>query len=205
MADKYSTQPIRIGEGRLAFVSVFDKAKNRETGLETRYETTLLLPPGYNTQPILDMLWEAWEMRWTKDKKKWPVGTRLNPLRMPEDVIRSCEEKAKFAGYLPGWHFITAGSQQYKPTVLDRTQPYDTRLKSFPVLTDDRKAECYAGRWAFISANAYTYINQSTGVTLGLSALLLGKNDEPLAGGGGAGTRAFDDIAEEVIEDNPLG
>jgi hypothetical protein len=163
---------------------------------------TLLLPPDYDTKPILDMLWQAWHLRWGKDEKKWPVGSRVNPLRMPEDVIRDAGEKTKFAGYLPGWKFISARSD-YMPVVRDRTQPRqmeDGQLR-FPILPVERKDECYAGRWAYISANAYSYANKTTGVSLGLDGILLGRNDARLSGGGSRSNKSFDDIAEELVED----
>lgn len=159
MAEKYTTDPILIGEGRLSFVYAFERAKD-ENGKETKFETTLLLPPGYNAQPIKDMLWEAWHLRWGKDRSKWPVGKTI---RTPDDVIRDCRERAKYAGYEEGWHFISARSD-YAPLVRDRTRAKvmdtDGKMK-FPRVLEAEKDEVYAGRWAHISANAYSFVNKT--------------------------------------------
>lgn len=197
MAEKYTTEPILIGEGRLSFVFAFTKAKD-ENGKETKYETTLLLPPGYNVQPIKDMLWQAWHLRWGKDQSKWPVGKTV---RTPDDVIRDCRERSKYAGYEAGWHFISARSD-YMPLVRDRTRAkvMDEGALKFPRLTEADADQVYPGRWAHISANAYTFVNKTTGVTLGLEGILLGRHGDRLAGGGSRADKNFDDVAEEMGE-----
>jgi hypothetical protein len=198
MAEKYTTDPILIGEGRLSFVYAFERAKD-ENGKESKYETTLLLPPGFNTAPLLAMLWDAWHLRWTKDQKKWPVGATV---RTPDKVIRDCRERAKYTGYEEGWHFVSARTD-YEPLVRDRTRAkvmeQDGKMR-FPRLGKNDSDEVYAGRWAHISANAYTFQNKTTGVTLGLEGILLGRHDTRFAGGGSRADKSFDDVAEEITE-----
>lgn len=206
MAQKYTTDPILVGEGKLSFVYAFERAKDQRTGKETKYETALLLPPGYDTKPLLDMMWEAWFLRFGKDQAKWPKGNRLNPVRMPEDVIRPCEERSKYAGYLPGWKFFGARSD-YSPKVRDRTRAKVFEadgVARFPLVTPEETALVYPGRWAHLSVNAFTYQNESTGVSLGLEGILLGRNDTRLAGGGSRADTTFDQVAEEMVED-PMG
>jgi hypothetical protein len=206
MAENKSTDAILVGPGRLSFPSIFERAKDQQTKQETKYEVTLLLPPDTDLAPLKAMLQEAWVNRFGKDPKKWPTGPTV---RKPENVIRSCAERPKHFGEFEGWSFISARTD-YEPLVRDQTKEkiYEQDGKQrFPRVTADQADLVYAGRWARIVVNAYAYVNKTTGVSLGLEGVFLGRNDTRLAGGGSRADAVADDydgLAQEMEEETAL-
>jgi hypothetical protein len=149
---------IHIGPGRLSFPKLFTPNSAEYGG---KYATALLLPPTYDFTSLKAALKAAAIEKWGPDPDKWPRG-----MRGPKDVIKPCEEKSHLAGYLPGWHFITAASKDI-PGVVDG---------QLDEVEDERKA--YAGRWAILSVNTYAYDNVSKGVALGLQNVQLRQDDD---------------------------
>lgn len=193
MSENKSTDAILVGPGRLSFPSIFERAKDQVTKAETKYEVTLLLPPDTDLGPLKAMLKQAWINKFGADPKKWPVGPTV---RKPENVIRSAAERPKHFGDFEGWHFISARTD-YEPVVRDQTKDkvYEQDGKQrFPRVGAEQADLVYAGRWARIIVNAYAYQNKTTGVSLGLEGLLLGRNDTRLAGGGSR--------ADSVVDNN---
>jgi hypothetical protein len=149
---------IKIGPGRLSFPKIFTPNAAEFGG---KYATTLLLPPTFDLNPLKEALKQAAIEKFGADQAKWPKG-----MRGPKSVIRPCEEKGHLAGYLPGWHFISAASADMPGVV-------DGQLRD---VTDPKEA--YAGRWAIISVNTYGYDNVSKGVALGLQNIQLRQDDD---------------------------
>lgn len=149
---------LHIGPGRLSFPKLF-KPNAAEFG--GKYGTTLLLPPSYDFSSLKAALKAAAVEKFGPDPAKWPKN-----MRGPKDVIRPCSEKSHLAGYLDGWHFVTASSADM-PGVVDG---------QLDEVSDEREA--YAGRWAIISVNTYGYDNVSKGVALGLQNVQLRQNDD---------------------------
>lgn len=180
MSDKTELTRVKVGPGRLSFPYIFEM-QNSEGG--PKFGTTILLPPDYDTKPIIAALTAAAEAAWGKDKAKWPKQARK-----PEDVIRDCEEKSQFEGYAPGWKFISlSAGPKSPPGVVDALREEVTDPK-----------EVYPGRWARLSANAYAYKNKTVGVTLGLNNVQLLRNDNSF--GRASAKSDFDDYVEDSDE-----
>lgn len=146
---------LRIGPGRLSFPWLLEKHAGIE-GATPKFSTTILLPPDYNCQSILDALNDLCVATWGRDRGKWPANARK-----PEQVVRRCEEKPHLGGYEPGWHFVACSSDEKPAVVLwDRT----------PISSP---SEIYAGRWAKVSMRPFVYNNFGVGVSLGLNNVQL--------------------------------
>ena len=173
-----------IGPIRMSFPWLHAPQPPMEGEGEGKYGVVALFPPGYDLQPIIDAMVGAAKEKWGPDEKKWP---RLK--FGPRERIKSCEEKADLAGYLPGWHFVGLNS---------KSQPHIVDAKLEPVGDDILKREAYGGRWARLSANPYAWDTGKgvRGVSLGLNNVQLLAHDEPFAGK----PRATDDF-DEVLED----
>lgn len=174
-------QRVRVvaGPGRLSFPFVFEPQVT-ENG--EKYSVTLLLPPGFDTKPLLAALNDCAREAWGPDRAKWPKKARL-----PEDVIRDATEKT-LAGYEEGWKFISASSKQ-KPGVVDANKDD---------VTDSEAV--YAGRWGRINVTPYAYAAKgNVGVSFGLNSLQILKNDTSFGGRGNA-KNDFDAWAEDMEE-----
>lgn len=167
-----------IGPGRLSFPAIFHPQREDMGG---KYGLTILLPPDYDTKPLVKALEEAAAEKWGPDKAKWPKGN----FNGPKQVIRDAADKAHLAGYEPGWKFISMKS---------KTQPNCADAMVQPV-TDEKEA--YAGRWVRVSARAYAYDNVLKGVGFGLQNVQLLKHDTAFSGAGRP-QDDFDAIAEDL-------
>jgi hypothetical protein len=178
MADELKTK-LMLGPGRMSFPHFFEAQKN-DRG-EDRYSTAFLMPPGYDTKPIVEALTNAAIKKFGPDRTKWPKG-----MRGPAQVLRDCADSEHYAALPPGWKFINCSSPD-QPGIVDAN------------LTDvTDKRQVYPGRWARITVNAYGYdAKGNRGVTLGLNNVQLLKHDEPLAGKRPAKSE-FDVMAEEM-------
>ena len=166
-----------IGPGRLSFPKLFEPNSEEYGG---KYGCTILLPPGYDFQPIRDALEAAAVEQWGEDKKKWPKMRTT-----PATIIKKAEEK-ELAGYEPGWFFINVSAKD-RPGVVNG---------SLEDVTDP--TEAYAGRWCMLSVNAYAWDNKfGKGVSLGLNNVQLRKHDDPFSGKGPA-KNDFEEFAEEL-------
>lgn len=166
-----------IGPGRLSFPNVFTAKKN-DSG-EDKFSVAILLPPDYDTTPLIKALTDAAVTKWGSDKAKWPKG-----IRGPNDVIRDCDEKDQYAEF-PGWKFINLSASS-QPGVVDG---------NLDTVTD--ASEVYPGRWAKISAAAFAYQNKTKGVSLGLNNIQVLKHDTAL-GGKGRAANDFDAVAADM-------
>lgn len=169
-----------IGPGRLSFPALFEPARNQDGSPGDKYQLTILLPPDYDTAPLVKALADAAVEKWGADKSKWPKG-----LRGPKEVIRDAADKSHLAGYADGWKFISLKSKN-KPGIVDAMKAD---------VTDPR--EVYAGRWARVSARAYAYDNVLKGVGFALGNVQLLQHDAPFSGGGRA-QDDFDAVAESL-------
>lgn len=166
-----------IGPGRLSFPAIFQPQREDMGG---KYGLTILLPPDYNIQPLVDALLAAATEKWGADKSKWPKN-----MNGPKQVIRDAADKAHLAGYEPGWKFIGLKSKT-QPGIVSAT---------LDAVTDAKEA--YAGRWCRVTARAYAYDNVLKGVGFGLQNVQLLRHDTPFSGGGRA-QDDFDAMAEEL-------
>jgi len=145
---------LRVGPGRLSWPALLEP-KSVDGGPE-KYSCVLLLPPEYDTAPILKVLTDLCEDAWGPNRNEWP-----STARKPEQVVRRAEEKKNVAGYEAGWHFVSCSSNDPPGVVLwDKTPVTNPR-------------EVYAGRWANVSMRPYIYDNIGIGVSLGLNNVQL--------------------------------
>ena len=172
---------IIIGPGRMSFPALFEPAKNQDGTPGDKYQVTLLLPPDFDTGPMVEALNAAAAEKWGNDKSKWP-----KTLRGPKLVIRDASEKEHLAGYEPGWKFVALKTKN-QPGIVDAMKNE---------ITDPR--EVYAGRWARVSARAYAYDNVLKGVGFALQNVQLLQHDNPFGGGAGRAKDDFDELASEL-------
>ncbi len=168
---------LTIGPGRLSFPAIFQPQREDMGG---KYGITILLPPDYDTKPLVEALNAAAAEKFGPDKAKWPKN-----MNGPKQVIRDAGDKAHLAGYEPGWKFISMKS---------KTQPGVVNA-NLEKVTDEKEA--YAGRWVRVTARAYAYDNVLKGVGLGLQNIQLLKHDTPFSGAARA-EDDFDAMAEDL-------
>jgi hypothetical protein len=189
MAERTPMQPeIILGKGRLSFPNVWEARQNEQGGL--RYEATILLPPDYDLKPLRAALHAAAVAEWGANEKTWPKR-----LRGPDDVIRDCAEKERFAGYQKGWHFVATALPGLDRNGKTRPHPQVFDALRQPVLA---QAELYAGRWVKLAVRPYAYTKPQQGVSLALLGVQLLAHAEPFTGSDARSL--FDDEVEEMGE-----
>lgn len=166
------TQPVR-----LAFPALFEPKPVAKGNPTLKYQAALLLPPTYDLKPIYEAVKAAMLDKWGKVEK---IPARNNP-------VKPCDEK-ELDGYEPGWHFINVKSN-FAPLVVDQ--------KRQELIDPER---IFAGCWvrAAINAYAWDHTQGGRGVSFGLNAIQLVREDTRLDGRKGA-TDLFDEI--EVVGD----
>lgn len=162
-----STCPVRI-----AFVDLLTpKEGNNDDGQKKlSYGCAVLVPPGGEVS-MLSVLWPAWcEEARRAFPDRWLPNGQPSGLHWP---VHDCADKAaKYSGYTPGCYYFNVSSQ-YKPQVCDA---------GMNIIVDPNRI--YAGVWAILALNLYTYKNKKTGVSFGLQNVMIIGDDERLAGGG---------------------
>ena len=181
MSQTKQRERVTVGPGRLSFPFLFEP--RAVEGGEPKYSATLLLPPGFDTKPLLAALNRCAVAAWGPDRAKWPKKART-----PDDVIRDATEKS-LPGYEEGWKFITATSK-HAPDVFDANRD---------VVADE--SAVYAGRWGRVSVSPFSYGTMgNVGISLGLNGVQILKHDAPLGGGRGSSRNDFDAWAEDIDE-----
>jgi hypothetical protein len=173
---------------RLAYAMGLYQAKSFQPGQPAKYGCTCLLPPGHPAVDLIeDALVNAAMVKWGP-RKNWPK--RLRGLTH-EPVLKSVAdfEKLQTGSVDDRWAFVRASSQD-EPAIVDANVD--------PVIGGDLRRECYSGRWANVSVNAFGYEQQTgAGVTLGLNSVQLLRHDDRL----GAGRpRPEDDYQPESLD-----
>ena len=154
---------VRLDNVRLAFPSLFTpKPVSRDKPNELRYQAVLLLPPEANLAVLTAAMAAAMTKKWGKVIQ---LPSKNNPLH-------DAGEKSDYAGFLPGWKFISVKSKD-RPTVVNRD--------AVPV-TDP--ALVYPGMWvnAYLDCYAWEHPTGGKGISFGLMAMQLVKDDERLDG-----------------------
>lgn len=165
---------------RLAFPALFEaRAVSNDPDAAEKYMATLLIPPGVDLRPFHDAIKAAMLEKWSKVLK-------LPPEKNP---IKDAETK-DLDGYDEGWFFINTKSN-YAPQVVDQ--------KRQDVIDPDR---VYAGCWCRFHINAYAYDHPKggKGVSFGLNAVQIVRDDTRLDGRKSA-SEVFGDV--EVEDDSP--
>jgi hypothetical protein len=180
-------------EARLAFPALFvPKPRTREVKMDPKgvpippelyYQATLLLPPTVDLRPFHTAMLAACTAKFGREFR---LPANKNP-------IRDCAEK-DLAGYDEGWHFVAASSKTRRPGVVNRLNE--------PV-TDP--AMVYSGMWirAYLNAFAWNHPSGGKGVSFGLTAVQLIRDDERLDGHVDAATlfEPLDDLPTVPGED----
>lgn len=172
MAAKRSEQadPIAIGKGRLAFPYFFEPHTNDDG--KSRYEGVILMPPGFDTKPLLAAL-EKVAVEAFGPRSEWP-----DKLWKPEDVVQTLTKPKKnskgqpLAGFDPGWTVISAAHPKKQPQVVDANNE---------IVTDPKQV--YGGRWGRLLVRPYAFRNKTRGVAFALLGARILKNDTPFGGG----------------------
>ncbi len=155
-----------IGKGRLAFPYFFEPHTNDDG--KSRWECVILMPPGFDTKPLLAALEKA-AVEEFGPRDEWP-----DKLWKPEDVVQTLTKPRKsstgkvMAGYEPGWTVISAAHPKKQPEVVDRDNE---------VVTDPKQV--YGGRWGRLLVRPYAFRNKTSGVAFALLGARVLKHDTP--------------------------
>ena len=149
--------PVLTPKGRVSFPKVFNKSN-----YSGKFEITLLFPPEADLSGLKKALKEAVVEKW---------GAKIpKRLRHP---FRDCGEKEDLDGYEPGWTFISFRNDK-APGVIDES-------KNEIISAHD----LYAGCWARVSCDAFTYGPKSKedkflpGASFGLRNIQKMGDDDP--------------------------
>lgn len=179
-----------VGPGRLAFAYIFEP-KTNEDG-KARYETNLLLPPGFDKGPILKAL-EDEMVAMFGPRAEWP-----RTARRPEDVVYTLEAPKKnkkgqvLTGFDAGWTVLSAAHQKTAPGVVNAVRDE---------VTDP--SEVYSGRWARLGVRPYAYDTQKGGVSLSLQGVQVLKHDTKFGGNPDAKSM-FDEYVEDPTDEDVI-
>lgn len=184
------TENFLSGPVRLAFVNLFTPAKpsTDNPNAPPKYNTIMLFPPMADFTLFNEEYWKAcardWASHWNPDAQSY------QGLHSPwHDQV---EKSAKYAGFTPRCQYLTVSSQ-FKPPVVD--------ARGNTVVDP---AKCYAGVWAILALNAYSYGKnakgpQKKGVGFGIQSVMLIADDTNLAGGAQADpTKQFKGISVQA-------
>jgi hypothetical protein len=191
MSDKGKTRPstrVIIHNGRLAYCDQLITPRAFQPGQPERYSCTICMPPGHEgIEEIEAALHTAATVKWGK-RSEWP-----KPLRglSRDPIVKDCADYPKLGIRDPGWMFVRASSTE-EPGIVNAAVEELNKA--------DLRRECYSGRWATVSVNAYAYTQQTgSGVTLGLGNIQLLKHDTRL---GTARPKPGDDFDPEELPDD---
>jgi hypothetical protein len=159
-----------IGKGRFAFPYFFEPHTNDDG--KSRWECVILMPPGFDTKPVLAALEKA-AVEEFGPREDWP-----DKMWKPEDVVQTLKKPRKnrndqpMAGYEAGWTVISAAHPKKQPEVVDRDNV---------VVTDPKQV--YGGRWGRLLVRPYAFRNKTSGVAFALLGARVLKHDTPFGGG----------------------
>lgn len=154
---------VRTPEVRLAFPALFEpKPRSKDKPDVKTFQAVLLIPPSVKKELFTNAIKAAMIEKWGK----------VIPLPASKNPLRDCAEKPGLAGYEAGWTYINTHSK-FKPGVVDRLL--------VPV-TDPSKV--YPGMWVKAHINAFVWDHPTggKGVSFGLNAIQLVRDDERLDG-----------------------
>jgi hypothetical protein len=165
-------------ECRLSFPSLFvprERVKGDTTGVKT-FQAVLLLPPNVNLRPFTEALKAAMVEKWGE----------IVPLPASKNPIHDCSDKPGVSGYDAGWHYISVHSRQ-QPAIVDRmNQPVVPDSDEDPNAPGKfrQSSKIYPGMWvrAYINAFAWNNTAGGKGVSFGLNAIQLVRDDARLDG-----------------------
>lgn len=164
---------------RLSFPALFEKKPVAKGSDKEKYQASLLIPPDVDLAPFKRALVAALREKFGDKPPKIPAKN------FP---IKSCDDK-ELAGYEDDWHYINT-STNFQPTVVDQ--------KKNEILDDSR---IFAGCWCRFHLNAYAWDHPQggKGVSFGLNAVQLVREDERLDG------RVNADTVFEALEVDDIG
>jgi len=170
---------IRTCPVRLMFPNIFHprKGMKRDDGSDGKesFNVALLFPPGAQQQ-IDSVMWPpAYAMLREKFGSYFTPDGKFTGLHLPfHDQVEKTVGPKPYKGYTPGCQYISVSSE-FKPSIVDTL--------GNPIVDESR---VYAGVWALVSINPYTYANRLKGVAYGLNAVMIIQDDERCDGGGAA-------------------
>lgn len=170
---------------RVSWPNIFKAKKNELNGKE-EYSLVALFKKGEDLAVLKAAVQAVVEVKWGKDKKKWPALLKL-PFRDQAERAKTNDDGKTVmpAGYEEGAIFITLKSAQ-RPGVVDQ--------KVQPILDP---SEIYAGCFCRATVRAYTYDQKGNrGVAFGLQNIQKVKDGDPISGK----SRAEDDFSSVVEE-----
>lgn len=185
----FRTCPVRMAFVHLVKPNPDKKNDDGTPAAKPQYEVTALVPPGGQEQ-INAVLWPE---VCAKMKEKWPTRFAANgaPIGLHVPWRDQGERISRKTGNLhngmtpglPSMKFIT----EFKPQVVDNL--------GNPIVDEKR---IYAGAWAVILFNLFTFDNKQSGVGLGLQGVMLVADDDTLQGGGPDLKQAFSGVQVEA-------
>lgn len=158
---------IKTPLARGAFVQVFSPRamKNKDGTLgKAKYSINFLFPPGSDLEPLKQACLDVVTAKFGSDKSKYPAAARNKDKVLP---FKDCANY-DYAGYEPGWTFITATSDS-KPDIRYAKRGADGKLVR---LVDE--ADLYSGCWVQGIVNPYwRKVAENPGISFGLQAVVM--------------------------------
>lgn len=181
LADAVGRNPIQVvADGsirtcpvRLTFVDLFKQAEKKRQDDDGdgkgRFGATLHFPPIADPQINAVFGGKWYELCKQKFPNQFDQQGQAQGLHWP---FHDGKTKPQYAGYTPGWQFISCSSE-YKPAVTDPALN--------PIVDESR---VYSGVWAICVLNPYSYSNRKKGAGFGLQVVMIVADDQILQGGG---------------------
>ena len=185
---------IVIGEVRLSFPNLFAprklSAEDITKGIEPKYDVCILIPksnPELSQRINAAVEAEKNTERGRKILEGVPVGKLNHPLRDGDTEI----DLTKFPEFAGHWYMNLRSKS--KPEVVHR----DASGAQVQVIDP---SDVYAGCYAYVSMDFYSYNNKAAGVNAGLGNVLKTRDAEPF---GAVGPSAEEDFGSIVISAPP--
>lgn len=172
-ASRLVTPPVR-----LMFPELFRAAPVMKDKNKMRFQATLLIPPSVDMKPFHEAVKAAMLADWGAVQR---ISGRSSPFKRCDD------QEKQYNGMAPGWVMIRTNSK-FAPHVVDQ--------KRQDILEEDR---IFAGCWCRFAIHAFTWDDPERGVSFGLDAVQLIREDTRLDGRKGP-----EDLFEEVAVDDDV-
>jgi hypothetical protein len=194
--NEIKTEPVR-----LQFPSLFVKRTIPGSTKET-FQAVALIPPNVDLKPFKDLIKRALVGKF--GDRAQDVAKRM------KSPIHDATEKA-YDGYLEGWHFINLNAN-FPPKVVDqlKNEILDSRLLIGKPMDQQQAAiaeaegRIYPGCWVRFHLDCYAWDHKTggKGVSFGMKAVQLVRDDEPFSTGGGNSADVFDVLDDESNDDD---
>lgn len=162
--------------GRLAFVNLLDRPKDKKTGKDRAWGCVVLLPEETDLKVLKDEAKALFQEKAPLALTNPAVAKRYhNPFKKQEEQVDK-KTGQPYAGFVPGRTCLSANSPQSQPPVVNQ------RLA--PIVD---KARVFSGCWALVAVRPSWFKQDANeGPTFYLQSVMVVAEDQTLGGSGSA-------------------